>query len=179
VRKKLITLLVITILLIVTIFPMMASAYATSYYLSVPILNQGTADICWACSTASAIEYIDNSSIPSVATLEAEVGLYGAAPWSDVAYLLSYWGASYNSATSKPSFATAEASIASGEPVIVLCYSGSNVGHVVELRGYAAGSNPTVSYMDSNYTAYQVQYYSTFSLINGYPIQDAEYNIHS
>ena len=164
---------------VLVVFPMVALAYPTSWYLSVPIILQGNQPICWACSSASAIQYIsgNGSGIPSLADLEAETGYYGGAPWSAVDYVLAYWGIYYNETYSKPSFNTVATSISSGDPVIVSCDNATE-GHVVELRGYAAGSNPSVSYMDPNYGAYQAQAYSTFTVQNDKTIQIADYNLH-
>lgn len=176
-RKKHLKFFVILTLLLATILPATSfAALPNPYYLAVDIFPNEENGICWACCGASCINYVaGRDTIPY--SLCAYKGIYGPAPFSAVGDCLTHWGCVYNYTSSKPSFSTVKTSIAYGEPVIVACTSGSQ-GHAVELRGYYDGTNPSVSYMDPNFASYQAQYYSTFAVIDGWPITAAYYNPH-
>lgn len=180
--KKYLKLLVILALFVSILLPPAAYAYPTSCYLSVDIFPNEAPGICWACCVSSCINYVKGADTTPY-TMEVHTGYYGPAPWSAIGTCLTDWGCVYNSASSKPSFSTVQASIASGEPVIVSCYTiiGAIFGsgaHAVELRGYYDGTNPSVSYFDPNYSTYRAQYYSTFTVVDGWPIKRAIYNPH-
>jgi len=115
--------------------------------------------------------------------MEVTTGYYGPAPWSAIGQCLTSYGCVYNTTNSKPSFSTVKTSIANGEPVIVDCYTlysaiFGNGAHAVELRGYYDGTYPSVSYFDPNYSSYRSQTYSTFKVVDGWPIKKALYNPH-
>lgn len=175
--KKYLKLLVILTLLVSTVLPAIAFAYPNPLYLAVDIFPNEGPGICWACCVSSCINYIKGSDTTPY-TMEVHTGYFGPAPWpSTVETCLTDWGCVYNYTSSKPSFSTVKASIASGEPVIVFVASSSS-GHNVELRGYYDGTNASVSYMDPNFSTYQAQYYSTFTISPFGSIKSAIYNPH-